>query len=387
VTARALSHDGSVGDPIGELVSRVLARHPILDGHNDLLWQARQLAGYDWDVLDIAGTCPQTHTDLPRLKAGGVGGQFWSVYVPATLPAEQVLATTLEQIDAVHAMVRRYSDHLALALSAEDVERAMASGRIASLLGAEGGHSICDSLGVLRMLHRLGVRYLTLTHNSSTAWADSATGERLHGGLTEFGRAVIREMNRIGMAVDLSHVSAETMRQAIEVSAAPVIFSHSGARSVCPSVRNAPDDVLRAMAARGGVCMATFVPAFVSSECWSWRTEAGEAARAEGIEPTDLERFEPFTERYARAHPAPVATVDQVASHIEHLREVAGIDHIGLGGDYDGVPQQPEGLDDTSCYPRLLKALAARGFSEEDLGKIASGNILRVLREVQNTAD
>lgn len=365
----------------------MLSLHPVVDGHNDLAWRARELAAYDWDLLDIAGACPQTQTDIPRLREGRVGGQFWSVYVPSTLPEGQVLAATLEQIDAVHSMVQRYRSDLALALTADDLERAISSGRIASLLGAEGGHCIAGSLGVLRMLHRLGVRYLTLTHNDNTEWADSATDQPVHGGLSAFGRDVVRQMNRIGMAVDLSHVSADTMRDALAVSTAPVIFSHSGARSVCESPRNVPDDVLGTMADAGGVCMATFVPAFVSPACWSWQVEAAQAARAEGIEATDLDRFEPFAVRYAQARPAPVATVDDVVAHIVRLREVAGIDHIGIGGDYDGVPVQPEGLGDTSCYPRLFEALARRGFSDEDLGKIAGGNIVRVLRAVQAEAD
>ncbi|HKJ11422.1 MAG TPA: dipeptidase [Ornithinimicrobium sp.] len=376
-----------MGEGIGDRVSRVLSTHPVADGHNDLLWQARQLAAYDWDTLDLARGCPQTQTDLPRLRAGRVGAQFWSVYVPATLPPERIVAATLEQIDAVHSMVRRYAADLQLAHTADEVERAMAAGRIASLLGAEGGHSIAESLPVLRTLHRLGVRYLTLTHNTSTPWADSATGERLHGGLTDFGRRAVREMNRLGMAVDLSHVSAETMRDALEVSHAPVIFSHSGARAVCESPRNVPDDVLSGLADRGGICMATFVPAFVSPTCWAWRQQAAQAARAEGIEATDLERFEPFTQGYAEQHPPPTASLNDVVQHIEHLREVAGIDHIGLGGDYDGVAVQPEGLEDVSGYPNLLQALARRGFSDEDLGKIASGNILRVMREIEAVAD
>jgi membrane dipeptidase len=368
-------------------VRRVLSAHPVVDGHNDLAWRARELAAYDWDILDISHACPATQTDLPRLRAGRVGGQFWSVYVPSTLPAGEVLAATLEQVDAVHAMVRRYPGDLELALTADDLERSMASGGIASLLGAEGGHCISGSLGVLRMLHRLGVRYLTLTHNDNTAWADSATDDPEHGGLTAFGRDVVREMNRIGMAVDLSHVSADTMRDSLAVCAAPVIFSHSGAREVCDSPRNVPDDVLTTMARAGGVCMATFVPAFVSSACWSWQAEAAQAALEEGIDATDLQRFEPFTQRFARTHPAPVATVDDVVAHIEHLREVAGIDHIGIGGDYDGVPVQPRGLGDVSCYPHLFEALADRGFSDTDLGKIASGNIVRVLRAVEAAAD
>ncbi len=368
-----------------ERLRALLRQHPLIDGHNDLPWRARVLAGYDWDRLDIAGSTP-THTDLPRLAAGGVGGQFWSVFVPATLPADQAVLQTLEQIDAVHAMIDRYADRLGLATTADEVEQVFASGRIASLLGAEGGHSIGCSLGTLRMLHRLGVRYLTLTHNDNVPWADSATDEPACGGLSDFGREVVREMNRIGMLVDLSHVSADTMRDALAVTEAPVIFSHSSARAVCPSPRNVPDDVLETLAGNGGTCMAVFAPQFVSAEVWEWKVQAAAAAAAEGIAATDLVAFEPWVERYAVTHPQPPATLDQVVAHIEHLREVAGVDHIGLGGDYDGVASLPVGLEDVSGYPRLLAALADRGWSDEDLAKLAGGNVLRTLRDAEAVA-
>ncbi|MGB5951349.1 MAG: dipeptidase [Ornithinimicrobium sp.] len=360
----------------------LLQTHPLIDGHNDLAWEAREQAGYDWDSLDIGAGTNTTHTDIPRLRTGGVGGQFWSVWVPSTLPADQAIIQTLEQIDAVHSMIAHYPGGLALALTAADIEAAAASGRIASLLGAEGGHSIGNSLGVLRMLHRLGVRYMTLTHNDNTDWADSATDDPVHGGLTDFGREVVTEMNRIGMIVDLSHVSADTMRDALEVSSAPVIFSHSGARAICTSPRNAPDDVLTTMAAGGGVCMATFVPDFVSQDCWDWRMQAASAATDEGIKATDIEAFKPWARRYAASHPAPTAQISDVVAHIEHLREVVGVEHIGIGGDYDGVPDLPIGLEDVSCYPALFAALAERGFSDADLAKIARGNIVRVLRAI-----
>lgn len=367
-------------------VRSLLQANPVIDGHNDVAWAAREQAGYDWDVLDIGAGTTTTHTDIPRLRAGGVSGQFWSVWVPSTLPIDQAIIQTLEQVDAVHAMIERFPADLALAVSADDVEAAIAQGRIASLLGAEGGHSIGNSLGVLRALHRLGVRYMTLTHNDNTDWADSATDEPVHGGLTDFGRDVVAEMNRLGMLVDLSHVSADTMRDALEVSVAPVIFSHSGARAMCDSPRNAPDDVLRSMAAGGGVCMATFVPDFVSQACWDWRMQAAEAASAEGIEATDLEAFKPWSRWYAQSHPAPTAGVSDVVAHIEHLRDVVGVDHVGIGGDYDGVPDLPVGLEDVSCYPTLFAALADRGFSDDDLAKIAGANVLRVLRDAQEVA-
>lgn len=368
-------------------IRRLLAEHPLIDGHNDLPWAARKQVSYDWDRLDIAGsTASRTHTDIPRLRAGGVGGQFWSVFVPSTLPRDQAVIQTLEQVDAVHTMLARYPDDLALATTADEVEAAFASGRVASLMGAEGGHSIGDSLGVLRTLYALGVRYMTLTHNDNTDWADSATDDPVHGGLTDFGRDVVREMNRLGMLVDLSHVSADTMRDALATTSAPVIFSHSSARALCSTPRNVPDDVLETLAANGGTCMAVFAPDFVSQECWDWREEAGEAAAAEGVVRTDLERFVPWATAYAERHPKPQATLVQVADHIEYLRDVAGVEHIGIGGDYDGVPALPVGLEDVSCYPRLFAELAGRGWSDDDLAALAGGNVLRTLRDAEDAA-
>lgn len=366
-------------------VRDLLDHHPLVDGHNDLPWRARALVGYDWDELDIAGSTPN-HTDLPRLRAGGVGAQFWSVFVPSTLPPDQAVIQTLEQVDAVYAMVDRYSADLGIATTAEEVEQVFASGRIASLLGAEGGHSIGCSLGALRALYRLGVRYLTLTHNDNTPWADSATDEPVLGGLSDFGREVVREMNRLGMLVDLSHVSADTMRDALAVTEAPVIFSHSSARAVCPTPRNVPDDVLQTLTANGGTCMAVFAPQFVSAQVWEWKQQAASVAAEQGIAATDLEAFEPWVKEYAVAHPKPQATLEQVVTHVEYLREVAGVDHIGLGGDYDGVADLPVGLEDVSGYPRLLAALADRGWSQEDLVKLAGGNVLRTLRDAEAVA-
>ena len=364
----------------------LLRSTPLIDGHNDLAWEARVQAAYDWNVLDIATGTTSTHTDIPRLRSGCVGGQFWSVWVPSSLPRDQAVIQTLEQIDAVHSMIDRFTGAFGLALTADDVERVFVTGRVASLMGAEGGHSIGNSLGTLRTLYRLGVRYMTLTHNDNTDWADSATDARVHGGLTDFGREVVAEMNRIGMLVDLSHVSADTMRDALEVSTAPVIFSHSGARAICTSPRNVPDDVLTTLAGNDGVCMAVFAPDFVSQDCWDWRVEAAEAAAAEGIEATDLTTFNRWSLAYEAEHPKPTATLAQVVTHIEHLREVAGIDHVGIGGDYDGVPALPVGLEDVSRYPYLFAALAERGFSDDDLRKIAGTNVLRVLRTAEDVA-
>jgi membrane dipeptidase len=362
----------------------LLREHSIVDGHNDLLWAARTKVAYDFDRLDLrdSDVCRMlgTHTDLPRLRAGGVGAQFWSVFVPATLSGEAAVTATLEQIDAAHTMIRRYDDQLALATTVEDIERAWQRGRIASLLGAEGGHQINESLGTLRMLYRLGVRYLTLTHNDNVPWADSATDQPVLGGLSAFGGDVVAEMNRIGMLVDLSHVSAEVMRQALDVSTAPVVFSHSSARALCDHPRNVPDDVLARLPDNGGLCMVTFVPYFVSENCRGWALEATAAAAAEGLAPGSAEE-DAFREWYRIDHPAPQATIADVVAHLEHVREVAGMEHVGLGGDYDGVDQLPAGLEDVTGYPRLLAALADRSWSDEDLSRLTCRNALRVMAD------
>ena len=367
-------------------VTDLLRDHPVIDGHNDLLWALRERHGYNFDEVDIAERQDgRVHTDLPRLRAGGVGAQFWSVYVPSTMGPDAVGAT-LEQIDAAYRMIERYADRMAMATTADEVEAAWASGRVASLLGAEGGHQIDGSLAVLRMYHRLGVRYLTLTHNENVAWADSATDERVLGGLNDVGRGVVAEMNRLGMMVDLSHVSAETMRDALDVSAAPVIFSHSSAYALTDHPRNVPDDVLERTADGGGVCMVSFVPRFVSQPNRDWALAAEDGAREAGIDPKVLAAFEPFIVELERRLPPPAATLDDVVAHVEHVREVAGADHVALGGDYDGVTSLPEGLEDVSCYPRLIEALARRGWSAEDLGKLTCRNALRVLRDVEDAA-
>ncbi len=364
-------------------IRALLERQPVLDGHNDLLWEAREQAGYDFDRLDIGGGTTTTHTDLPRLRQGGVGAQFWSVFVPASLAGDDAVSATLEQVDAGHQMVARYAGELAFARTADEVEAAWATGRIASLLGAEGGHSINSSLATLRMLHVLGVRYLTLTHNSNVPWADSATDEPVLGGLSPFGVEVVREMNRIGMLVDLSHVSADTMRDALRASEVPVVFSHSSARAVCDSPRNAPDDVLESLRDNGGVCMVTFVPKFVNPEAAAWHDQALAEAESQGIRQADAAAFSPFYRDYRARNPEPPATLDDVVRHCEHIREVAGVDHVGVGGDYDGVEVLPQGMGDVTAYPALLEALAGRGWSDDDLGKLTSGNILRVMREAE----
>lgn len=283
-------------------------------------------------------------------------------------------------------MIGTYAAELALARTAEDVDGARSQGRIASLLGAEGGHSIGCSLATLRALFVLGVRYLTLTHNDNVPWADSATDVAAAGGLTEFGREVVREMNRLGMMVDLSHVAPTTMRHAIETSTAPVIFSHSSARAICDSPRNVPDDVLASLPANGGVCMVTFVPEFVSPAAAAWRVEAEAAAAAVGVDPKDWEAFHRFAKTYTADHPKPQATIDDVVAHLEHVREVAGIEHVGIGGDYDGTDSYPVGLEDVSGYPRLVAALLERSWSDDDVAKLVRENTLRVMRDVEAVA-
>jgi membrane dipeptidase len=363
----------------------ILARHPIIDGHNDLAWAMREQFGYDFDAhpLDVEQT--RTRTDLVRLRAGGVGAQFWSVYVPARL-GERSVAATLEQVDFVLRMIARYPDRLALALTAADVEAAVAAGRIASLMGAEGGHSIDSSLAVLRTLDALGVRYMTLTHNDNVPWADSATDAPAAGGLTDFGREVVREMNRLGMLVDLSHTAATTMRDALAVSSVPVIFSHSSARALVAHERNVPDDVLTMLAGNGGVCMVTFVPPFVSADCHAWDQAVLADMDERGEDRRDWTAHMVAATRRAETDPPPAATVGQVADHVEHVRAVAGVEHVGLGGDFDGCDPMPDGLGDVSTYPALIDELLARHWSEDDVAALTCRNLIRVLRDTEPVA-
>jgi membrane dipeptidase len=366
-------------------IETLLADHPVVDGHNDLLWTMRAKNSYDFAAYDVGERQTETHTDLPRLREGGVGAQFWSVFVPCG-EGERSVQSTLEQVDAAYAMFERYADRLAPATSADEVEAAWRDGRIACLMGAEGGHQIAGSLGVLRMYHRLGVRYLTLTHNDNVPWADSATDEPVLGGLSDFGREVVREMNRLGMLVDLSHVSHAVMRDALDTTRAPVIFSHSSAYAVCDHPRNVPDDVLARLADDGGTCMVTFVPRFVNQGVRDWARAAEERAEAHGVDPRDIPAMQAVEREYQKEVPHPPAHLDDVVRHLEHVREVAGIDHVGLGGDYDGVDWLPEGLEDVTAYPRLLAALADRGWSDEDLAKLTCRNVLRTLRAAEAAA-
>ncbi|WP_329217940.1 dipeptidase [Streptomyces sp. NBC_01485] len=364
----------------------LLREFPVVDGHNDLPWALREQVRYDLDARDIA--TPQNahlHTDIPRLREGGVGAQYWSVYVRSDLP--DAVTATLEQIDCVRQLIARHPQDLKSALTAADMAAARAEGRIASLMGAEGGHSIDNSLATLRALYALGVRYLTLTHNDNTAWADSATDEPGVGGLSAFGRAVVREMNREGMLVDLSHVAATTMRDALDTSVAPVIFSHSSARAVCDHPRNIPDDVLERLPGNGGMAMVTFVPKFVLQAAVDWTAEADDNMRAHGFHhlattPEAMKVHRAFEER----RPRPVATVATVADHLDHMREAAGVDHLGIGGDYDGTAFTPDGLTDVSGYPNLIAELLDRGWSTTDLAKLTWQNALRVLGAAEDVA-
>ncbi|MGW0752607.1 dipeptidase [Streptomyces sp. NPDC002587] len=366
----------------------LLAEHPVVDGHNDLPWALRKQVRYDLDQRDIAGDqSAYLHTDIPRLRAGGVGAQFWSVYVSTELTGDEAVSATLEQVDAVDQLIARYPGDLVRALTADDMEAARADGRIASLMGAEGGHSINNSLATLRALHQLGVRYMTLTHNDTIDWADSATDEPRHGGLTDFGREVVREMNRVGMLVDLSHVAATTMSDALDVSAAPVVFSHSSARAVCDHPRNIPDDVLERLPANGGVAMATFVPKFILPAAVEWTLAADANLRAHGFHHLDTTPEAMALHRAFEARrPRPVATAATVADHLDHMREVAGVDHIGIGGDYDGTAFTPSGLDDVAGYPNLIAELLARGWSKADLAKLTWSNAVRALRDAEAVA-
>lgn len=371
-----------------DLARELLAEYPVVDGHNDLPWALREQVGYDLDARDIAtDQSAHLHTDIPRLRAGGVGAQFWSVYVRSDMAGDDAVAATLEQIDAVAELLERHPADLRRALTADDMETARSEGRIASLMGAEGGHSIHNSLGTLRALHTLGVRYMTLTHNDNIAWADSATDVPGVGGLSPFGHEVVREMNRTGMLVDLSHVAATTMRDALATSTAPVIFSHSSARAICDHPRNIPDDVLAQLPANGGIAMATFVPKFVLPEAVAWTKSADENMRAQGLHHLDTtERGMKIHAAFEAANPRPMATVATIADHLDHMREVAGIDHIGIGGDYDGTAFLPQGLEDVSGYPNLIAELLGRGWSATDLAKLTWQNAVRVLRAAEDVA-
>jgi membrane dipeptidase len=372
-------------------IAQILSETPLIDGHNDLPWQFRKLSLTGVDAIELAGDTthltPTLATDLQRLKAGGVGGQFWAVYVPANLRGGEAVVVLLEQMDRVHRFIARYPESLELALTADDVVRIHGQGKIASLIGLEGGHAINNSLAVLRMSQALGARYMTLTHVKNNDWADAGTDQPLHHGLTPFGGEVVREMNRLGMMVDLSHVSDQTMLAALQLSRAPVICSHSGARALCRHARNVPDDLLKRIAAGGGVVMAAFLPAYLT-EADRLHDEAAnqEMARLTGLHADDPSRVASDFAQWRKTHPAPRrAKLSDVADHIDHIRQVAGIDHVGIGSDFEGFSHPPAGLEDVSCYPALLAELQKRGYSEQDIKKVAGENLLRVMRAVERT--
>ena len=361
---------------------------PLLDGHNDYPWALRELdPGRDLAKADISGGVPSLHTDIPRLRQGGLGAQFWSVYVPSSMQGREAVRATLEQIDIVHRMVRRWPETFATARTAAEVERIFRSRKIASLIGMEGGHSIDNSLATLRMMHTLGAGYMTLTHSANVPWADAATDKPVLGGLSKFGEEVVREMNWLGMLVDLSHVSPDTMEDAIRVSEAPVIFSHSSAKALCNVPRNVPDTVLQMLAKNGGVIMITFVPGFISQAVADHATKATEAQQSFRAQfPNNDAYVGTAMERWRAENPEPRATLSQVADHIDHVRKVAGIDHIGLGGDFDGITTVVEGLEDVSKYPDLTAELIRRGYTDQDIRKILGLNILRVLRAAEQVS-
>ena len=371
-------------------VMQILKRTPLIDGHNDLPWALRQGFGNDPHGVDLnanLSTSTRLHTDIPRLRAGGVGGQFWSVYVPASMAPVDAAKATFEQIDTVKRIVAAHPETFEIATTADDLVRIHRAGKIASLIGMEGGYSIDDSLGLLREFYDSGARYMTLTHSKSTTWADSGTDAPKWNGLNAFGEDVVREMNRLGMMVDLSHVSEATMVDAIRVSEAPVIFSHSSARAVTAHPRNVPDAVLRQMAGNGGIVMVTFVPGFVSEAVRaSGAARGAEMTRLTALNPGDPTAVKAGMDAWNAANPAPKATMEDVIAHIQHVRDVAGIDHVGLGGDYDGVDSLPVGLEGVDGYPRLLAELMRRGWSEADIRKISGENLLRVMRAVERVA-
>jgi membrane dipeptidase len=373
-------------DKILEHAHQIIKAAPIIDGHNDLPWAIRtsKTAPFDVDAYDLRQTTTG-HTDLARLAAGGVGGQFWSIYVPGEVKDSGYAKIQLEEFDIARRFIAKYPDRLTLALTAADIEAANKVGKIASLLGMEGGHAIENSLGALRVYYDLGARYMTLTHNVTLDWADAALDKPVHGGLTAFGREVIAEMNRMGMMVDLSHVSPGVMSDALDVTQSPVIFSHSSARALVDFPRNVPDSILARMPKNGGVVMVTFVPAFVSTEVLAWEAKAKEW-KPVGVPDTDTTAVKAQREAWLKDNPRPHATLGQVADHIEHVKTLAGADHVGIGSDFDGIDTTPVGLQDVSAFPALFAELIRRGWSDEDLKKLARGNILRVLRANEQVA-
>lgn len=372
-------------------IDRILSRTPLIDGHNDLPDQVKDNFAGDLTRLDLTANTsqltPPLHTDIPRLRRGRVGAQFWSVYVPAELSGAAAAEAVQVQIDVVRQLIARYPTAFAFADSAADIERIHRRGQIASMIGMEGGEPINSNLAILRGFRAQGVLYMTLCHSKTTAWVDSATDAPQHGGLSPFGEQVVREMNRIGMLVDLSHVSSDAMRDALRVSSAPVIFSHSSAYELTHHPRNVPDDVLQLVHRNGGVVMVNFYPGFVSEEVREWSArQAGEDARQKALHPDNPEAASAGLAEWLVANPRPDATISQVADHIEHIRDVAGIENVGIGADLDGVPFLPAGLSGVDAYPNLFAELIRRGWSDADLARLAGGNLLRALRRAEAVA-
>ncbi len=393
-SAGARADEGATPEGLRARARRLLDEAPLVDGHNDLPWVVRTdaAAPRDAERYEFAGRRAGGDTDLPRLREGGVGAQFWSVYVPGEpAPGRTFAATQLEQIDIARRVVERHGDALAFAARADDVEAARAQGKIASLLGIEGGHVIENSLGALRMFYELGARYMTLTHNVTTDWADAALDRPRHHGLTAFGKEVVHEMNRLGMMVDLSHVSPEVMRDALDASEAPVLFSHSCARAVADHPRNVPDEALDRLAKNGGVVMVTFVPAFVSPATARWQRALDARLRdpaAGGPKAPDAKAAAARAAHLAQFGPRPKATLAEVADHVDYIRRRAGVDHVGIGGDFYGAPPGDlvVGLEDVSKYPDLIAELLRRGWADDDVRKLARLNVLRALRAVEAAA-
>ena len=385
---RSQTHSSAATDPYLARAERILEHTPLIDGHNDLPWRIREdsIARGNVDAYDLRKRTPG-HTDLDRLKKGMVGAQFWSVYTPGEWRDSGYARVQLEQIDIARRMIAKYPDRLALALGANDIRREFKNGKLASLLGLEGGHAIENSLGVLRAYYDLGVRYMTLTHNVTLDWADAALDSAKHNGLTPFGDSVVREMNRLGMLVDLSHVSAATMSDALNVSQAPVIFSHSGARALVDVPRNVPDSILKRVTTNGGVVMVPFVTGFVSPDVFrydeSTRPIITDLQKKYGNDTAAITRE---IKQWRDSHPEPRATLSQVADQIDHVRKVAGVDHVGIGGDFDGITEVVQGLEDVSKYPALFAELARRGWSDGDLKKLAGENLLRVFSQAEAVA-
>lgn len=383
----ARAQDAKTNQSISEKAKAIHRKAYVFDGHNDLPWEIRKFAKR-FDDCDISKPQPSLHTDIDRLRLGNVGAQYWSVYVPAdTMRAGVAYRTTVEQIDLVHAMVKRYPDVFQLCLNSEDIEKARQAGKIASLIGMEGGHSIEDSIQNLRRLYDMGARYMTLTHSDTLSWADAATDQAKHGGLSPFGQEIVREMNRLGMLVDISHVSPATMHDALDISAAPVIFSHSSARSIADHPRNVPDEILKRLPQNGGVVMINFYSGFVVPKSAEIMKEMFQVRRElQAKYPDDKGRMEREYKQWQVKNPYPAGEASIIADHIEHVIKVAGIDHVGLGSDYDGISTAPKGMEDVSTYPLITEMLVQRGYSEEDIHKVLYKNALRVLRDAEIAA-